>query len=477
MCTEFLNMKTLFIAIGLLIGLFVGTLWIAHNAEAATPPSTVPQGGTGWGALDLGYILFGQGNTLPGSLRLGTSTNLRFSTSTGNLNFKYGSTTAFSVSGTTYLQGLLTSSYTGANILPYASTTALTVTNTASTSKLFADGLASCAGATNALTWAAGVFGCNSISAGGTFPFTPANYGGVAVNSTSTPLWLTTGLPSLIATSTFATYASSTNLTNSSNTWLTTMTSALLLTGSDGLVAEYSGTSCTNQFTRSISALGVATCATVGAADVALANLTATNGTLTFSGTYDGSTARTIGLNLANANVWTALQIFNANASSTLTSASQAWFGGTATSTIDTRGYYGFGTTSPFSALTLDRIPGSTAAATSSITVTEYQPGTTTASTIDARDSNSILWRIGASATTLTLTGFVPGKQLVVTVCNSDTAAGAITWATSPANMLRWAGGSVPSQTTTAKKCDVWSFRGTNGTTTPIIVGAQTAGF
>ena len=36
-----------------------------------------------------------------------------------------------------------------------------------------------------------------------------------------------------------------------------------------------------------------------------LANLTATDSTLTFSGTYTGATARTIGLNLGNANAWT----------------------------------------------------------------------------------------------------------------------------------------------------------------------------
>lgn len=36
-----------------------------------------------------------------------------------------------------------------------------------------------------------------------------------------------------------------------------------------------------------------------------LADLTATNTTLTFSGTYNGGTARTIGLNLGNANTWT----------------------------------------------------------------------------------------------------------------------------------------------------------------------------
>lgn len=39
-----------------------------------------------------------------------------------------------------------------------------------------------------------------------------------------------------------------------------------------------------------------------------LANLTATDGTLTFSGTYTGATARTIGINLGNANTWSADQ-------------------------------------------------------------------------------------------------------------------------------------------------------------------------
>lgn len=42
--------------------------------------------------------------------------------------------------------------------------------------------------------------------------------------------------------------------------------------------------------------------------------LTATNTTLTFSGSYDGSTARTVGLNLANTNTWTGQQTFNTTA-------------------------------------------------------------------------------------------------------------------------------------------------------------------
>ena len=97
------------------------------------------------------------------------------------------------------------------------------------------------------------------------------------------------------------------------------MTSALLQTGAGGLIAEYAGTTCTNQFVRVLSVLGIATCATVVAGDVDLADLTATNATLTFSGTYDGQTARTIGLNLGNANTWTGLQTITSASTTNLT--------------------------------------------------------------------------------------------------------------------------------------------------------------
>lgn len=93
---------------------------------------------------------------------------------------------------------------------------------------------------------------------------------------------------------------------------------AILTSGGVGTLGTYAGSSCTNQFVRSLSGSIAATCATVVATDVDLADLTATNTTLTFSGTYDGQTARTIGLNLANQNTWTALQTFS---NSTTTSA------------------------------------------------------------------------------------------------------------------------------------------------------------
>lgn len=75
------------------------------------------------------------------------------------------------------------------------------------------------------------------------------------------------------------------------------ISNALVVDSTGGTLVAYTGTTCTNQFVRSLNALGSATCATVGASDVSLANLTATsNGGLLFSGTYNGSTARTIGL-------------------------------------------------------------------------------------------------------------------------------------------------------------------------------------
>lgn len=52
----------------------------------------------------------------------------------------------------------------------------------------------------------------------------------------------------------------------------------------------------------------------------ALLNLTATDATLTFSGSYNTTVARTVGLNLANANIWTAVPTVNiANITTTST--------------------------------------------------------------------------------------------------------------------------------------------------------------
>ena len=98
------------------------------------------------------------------------------------------------------------------------------------------------------------------------WPFTPSTYGGVANQSTTTPFWLNG--TQIIASTTFFTQSSTTMLTNTGNTYFTGLTSALVSAGSGGLLAEYAGSSCTNQFVRSLDAAGAATCATVGTGDV-----------------------------------------------------------------------------------------------------------------------------------------------------------------------------------------------------------------
>jgi hypothetical protein len=137
-----------------------------------------------------------------------------------------------------------------------------------------------------------------------------------------------TTLQNFTATNGTTTNATSTNLA------VTSITSGLHLADANGLITKYAGTSCTNQFVRSLSALGAATCATVGSADVSLAALTAGAG-LTSAGTYTGATARTFDFDFTRADTWTGLHQFQANASTTMFSSyGPIFIGSTATSTL-----------------------------------------------------------------------------------------------------------------------------------------------
>lgn len=168
------------------------------------------------------------------------------------------------------------------------------------------------------------------------------------------------------------------NLAVNGSTRLATSLSGVLIAASGAVSAGVDGTdytlinasTCTNQVHTAVTAAGVFTCASVSNAMLSnstisgislgsnLADLTATNGTLTFSGTYNGSTARTIGLNLASANTWTALQQFNANASTTQLSAYRAYFGGSATSTFALDGSLNLATGLTFAGDTFDELVG-----------------------------------------------------------------------------------------------------------------------
>ncbi len=93
-----------------------------------------------------------------------------------------------------------------------------------------------------------------------------------------------------------------------------------------GQLLSYNGTSFVSTSTIGNNQLQNSTISGI-ALGSSLANLSATNGSLTFSASYNGGSAQTIGLNLANANSWTGLQSFT-NASNTLTTLGTTWFSG-----------------------------------------------------------------------------------------------------------------------------------------------------
>ena len=180
------------------------------------------------------------------------------------------------------------------------------------------------------------------------------------------------------------------------NLTVTDLTSALTLTGAGGIFAEYTGTTCTNQFVRVLSALGVATCATVGTADVSGldisddTNLAATwpviltgdtltfgglstttalttgrvpyvSGVNTFADVATSSLVQSTGVNIANGTTayvlgaqptftvdqaftptWTGAHIFDSITRSTTTSATSTNFFSTTASTTN---FYGGGLT------------------------------------------------------------------------------------------------------------------------------------
>lgn len=109
-------------------------------------------------------------------------------------------------------------------------------------------------------------------------------------------------------------------------TGATSITGLVLGNGASAMTA-YAGTSCTNQFPRSLSSSGVATCATVQNTDLAagvfanpsaLVGLTAVNGSATTAMRSDGAPA----LDQSIAPTWTGLHVFSKNTQFTAVGAS-----------------------------------------------------------------------------------------------------------------------------------------------------------
>lgn len=111
----------------------------------------------------------------------------------------------------------------------------------------------------------------------------------------------------------------------------------------------------------------------------------------------------------------------------------------------------------------------------------ETAPATSTSMTLDLATRNQFLVQMGTSATTITLSDLIAGQAVRVIACNPGATASTITWATSPANKILWPSAIIPTQTTTANKCDVYTFTVTQATSTvatsPIALGGYVQNF
>lgn len=121
-------------------------------------------------------------------------------------------------------------------------------------------------------------------------------------------------------------------------------------------------------------------------------------------------------------------------------------------------GFVGIATSTPAYQLSV----GTAGTLYGSILSIENKVSTSTSMTIDWSQGNQQLIQIGTSATTIGFSKIISGATLRVVICNPpSSSAGAITW-----SGVEWPAGTIPTQTTTAAVCDIWSFIATQATST-----------
>ncbi len=118
-------------------------------------------------------------------------------------------------------------------------------------------------------------------------------------------------------------------------------------------------------------------------------------------------------------------------------------------------------------------ITGISVGADSAIVTTEKNVADAAPITIDWDNGNQQLIRLAASRT-VNFSNVKAGQTLRLTVCTTASSR-LVTWGST----IRWSGGTAPTQTATANKCDVFSFLGTLGHTgsAVLIFGASTLNF
>lgn len=289
-------------ALGNVVAFATSTLGIAISDTTGT--LTVPRGGTGQTSFTSGNLLYGNltnalssvattSVTCAGTVSCSSFTAIGASpitlTGTGSSANTISTTSPISIGNLAYFTGVTPTSIGGVATGTISNGTNISVTNGSTASVLGANITINLSG-----TVAYGNGGTGTTTA----PQGQLLYGGA------------TGYQSVATSTATCTSASGVSCTSFS------------FVGPGGSTIALSAIPNSSLTNSTIS--GVALGGTLGA-------LTATNGSLTFSGAYTGASAQTVGLNLANANSWSALQTF-ANSSTTLASF------GYASSTL---GYFG----------------------------------------------------------------------------------------------------------------------------------------
>lgn len=349
-----------------------------------------------------------------------------------------------------FLNGFLSTA--SSTIVGNATTTGTFYAGIASSTQLFGANLATCNSASSALTWAAGQFGCNSITGGsGTFSFTPSTNYGVTANATSTPIWFQSGL-----------FASSTSQLADANFWgavriglpSVSISSENKLSVIDD-TNDYHGI-----FVQNKNAGASASTDIVAGNNNALvdpnayidmgANSTG-NTNAAFSLFRPGDAYLFSNTGLGN------LVIANASTTKSIIFGCGGLLIANECMRLSPTGI-GIGTTSP---------RGFDVGSMTSKVNEEYVYATSTSMNIGIASTSNGLIRIGTSATTITFNNLnlLAGTIQDITLCNPGATAGAVTWAN-----VHFSNGLAPSNTLTANQCDFATFQVTAGTSTPIIV-------